>query len=229
MSTQLVESNSWVEMAEGPAELGYRKLSRAAVASVAMIVLALAGWLFAVMLVVPLLGLLLGLWGWRTVRRFPEEFSGLWLARIGTLANLVILIGATSLHVVTAATEVPEGYQPINFDMLQPDPKNIHEVVPPSALALNGKRVFIKGYIHPSVAGLGPVHQFVLVPDMGTCCFGGQPKLTDMIEVTTPPKQPVRYGRRRLKLAGTLKVDTQLKPVDGLTGVFYQMQADLIQ
>ncbi len=229
MSTHVANAPGWLEAADEQATLGYRKLSRAAVASVLLTVLSLASWLFAVMLVVPLAATVLGAWAWRLTRRYPEEFSGRTLACAGTLLNLVVFLSAGSMHVFSAMTEVPDGYQPINFDLLQPDPKNVHELVPPSALALNGKRVFIKGYIHPSVAGLGPVHQFVLVPDMGTCCFGGQPKLTDMIEVTTPPKQPVRYSRRRLKLAGTLKVDTQLKPVDGLTGVFYQMQADLIQ
>lgn len=229
MAHTTVLSGEWVEEASSEEQFGYRVLSKAAVSSSLLSVLSLSALLFPAMLVIPFIATLLGIWGWRAVQRYPRDYAGKGWAIFGTVANLVLLITAGSLYAITLATEVPEGYQPINFDLLQPDPRNPREFVPPKALALDGQRVFIKGYIHPSVAGLGPVHQFVLVPDMGTCCFGGQPKLTDMIEVTTPPKQPVRYTRRRLRLAGTLRVDTRLKPVDGLTGVFYQMQADSIE
>jgi hypothetical protein len=210
-------------------QLQYRPISRAAIVSVLLVVLSLGSLIFGILLVVPFIATVLGLWAWRSISRRPAEYAGKMWAILGTVLNGLILVGAGSMHWFALATEVPPGYEPINFDLLQPDPRNPHELVPPTALALNGRRVFIKGYIHPSVAGLGPVQQFVLVPDMGTCCFGGQPKLTDMIEVTMPPNHPVRYTRRRLQLAGTLKVDTQLKPVDGLTGVFYQMEADVVK
>ena len=61
---------------------------------------------------------------------------------------------------------------------------------------------------------------------MGTCCFGGQPKLTDMIEVTLDEPLRIEYSMRKRKLAGIFKVDTQLKAIDGLGGVYYQLQAN---
>ena len=42
---------------------------------------------------------------------------------------------------------------------------------------------------------------------MGTCCFGGEPKLTDMIEVKLEGSLAIEYARRKRKLAGTFKVD----------------------
>jgi hypothetical protein len=73
------------------------------------------------------------------------------------------------------------------------------------------------------------LRQFILVPDKGTCCFGGNPKLTDMIEVTLQDSLRVNYSFRKRGLAGTLRVDTTTKPVNGLGGVYYQLEADYVQ
>jgi hypothetical protein len=64
---------------------------------------------------------------------------------------------------------------------------------------------------------------------MGTCCFGGQPKLTDMIEVTLRDPHRARFSFQRRKIGGVLQVDTQLKEINGLTGVYYQLDADYIR
>ncbi len=70
--------------------------------------------------------------------------------------------------------------------------------------------------------------KFVLVPDLGTCCFGGQPPLTHMIEVTLSGDDVAKKGYRKQKLSGTLNVNTQLKPIEGLQGVYYTLKADYI-
>lgn len=207
----------------------YRSLSRCAVASLLLAIVSLALFPFPLLLLVPALGMVLGLLAWRAIACYPHEWTGKWIAIVGTISCVLLLLGGIAGHSLIYATEVPEGYQRISFQQLQPDKQVPGELVPPSALDLNGQKVFVKGYVHPSVASLGRVRQFVLVPDMGTCCFGGQPKLTDMIEVTTPAKQPIQYSRRKMRLAGTLKVDTQLKSVDGLMGVFYQLEADYVE
>lgn len=209
----------------------YRALSRGAVTSFALTILSLLMvYFWPGTLFLPLLGTLLGFASVRAIRRYPGELSGRGMAWTGALGSLFLLVSAAAYHITVYVTEVPDGYTRISFEQLQPDPARPDMYVPQSALALDGKQVFVKGYIHPSVSGLGPVNQFVLVPDLGTCCFGGQPKLTDMIEVTVPGKGgAVQYSRRKQKLAGTLKVDTRLKRVDGLTGVFYQLQADVVR
>ena len=80
-------------------------------------------------------------------------------------------------------TEVPDGYERISYADLQPDPAQAGQVVPPSALELEGKKIFIKGYIYPGREKDG-IRQFLLVRDQGDCCFGGNPKITDRIQVT---------------------------------------------
>ena len=96
------------------------------------------------------------------------------------------------------------------------------------AIELDGDRVFVKGYVFPG-GQKENLKQFVLVPDMGTCCFGGEPKLTDMIEVTLQEPLRVDFSYRKRKLGGTLKVDSKLKPVSGVNGVYYQLDVDYLK
>ena len=93
---------------------------------------------------------------------------------------------------------------------------------------MNEKKVFVKGYVYPDERRT-KIKQFVLVPDMGSCCFGGQPKLTDMIQVTLRDPQRINFSYRRRKLGGVLRVDTQFKPVSGVNGVYYQLDADYVK
>jgi len=111
---------------------------------------------------------------------------------------------------------------------LQPTAEAPHLPISPRALELNGKKVFVKGYVYPDGQQYNITH-FVMVRDLGTCCFGGQPKLTHMIEVRLQDPLSVNYALRRRKLGGTLRVNTSLKPIGKLGGVFFQLDADHLQ
>ncbi len=50
-----------------------------------------------------------------------------------------------------------------------------------------------------------------------------------MILVNLSGEQYATKSYRRQRLAGTLDVNGSLKPVDGLTGVFYQLRADILK
>lgn len=208
--------------------LVYRALSKGAVGSLILAVLSLAAYAAAGLLVLPFAGTLLGVNALRNIRRYPDELSGKSLAILGSLGCFVILVSAAALHSYVYATEVPPGCLRISFADLQPTPDHPELPVPPAAQDLDGKKVFVKGYVYPDGQQYN-IKQFVLVPDMGTCCFGGQPKLTDMIEVNLTDKNRVEYSRRKRKLAGVMKVDTQLKPVTGVGGVYYQLEADYVK
>ena len=107
-------------------------------------------------------------------------------------------------------------------------PKNAPDQPPAEALKFDGKKIFVKGYIHPTSMDAPRAKKFVLVPDLGTCCFGGQPPLTHMIEVTLSGDDFAKKSMRTQKLSGTLRVNRQLKPIEGLQGVYYTLQADQI-
>ena len=180
-------------------EFPYRALSRSAIASLIFTLLALPGLVptFEPMLLLSLLGIASAGVALRAIRRYPNEYSGTPLATFGLVACLVILVGGSAMHTYIYLTEVPEGYDRVQFYKLQQDqdrPDGPTEL----AVEIDGKPVFIKGYIHPSSGG-GMLRQFILVPDLGTCCFGGQPRSSDMIEVTLLGGQTVKAGHDATK------------------------------
>jgi len=168
----------------------------------------------------------LGLLAARTIRRYPTEYTGTRLAKCGLIGGLALSAVGIGVASYTHATEVPPGYTRVGFWELQPDPDEPGLPIAPKAIELTGQKVFIKGYMHPGVASMGRVDHFILVRDMGTCCFGGQPKATDMIEVYVPDdKEKVAYSRRSLKLSGTFFLADHPTQSLGLNNVWYHLEA----
>ena len=206
----------------------YRALSKSAVASLGLGVLSFGALMAPFLLVLPFVGVFVGWRALSQLRRYPAELSGRPAALAGLALSGLLLIGGGGLHAVVYATEVPEGFQRISFRDLQPVSAAPHLPVSPKALDLDGEKVFIKGYLYPD-GQQDNIKRFILIPDLGTCCFGGQPKLTDMVEVTL--RDPLRtfFAMRKRSLAGTLIVDTRLKPVSGLGGVYYRLDAEYLR
>lgn len=208
-------------------DLVYQSVSRAAVASVVLAVLGLLSFLFVGLLMLPAVGLALAISALLSIRKYPDELLGRPMALFGLGVSGVTLLLSPAYHAYVYATEVPPGYERIAFASLT-SPSGAPDVPPAQALELDGKQVFLKGYIHPTSMDAPRVKKFVLVPDLGTCCFGGQPPLTHMIEVTLTGDNFATRSMRKQKLAGTLHVNRALKPIDGLEGVYYTLKADLI-
>lgn len=226
-------TGSSISIAESPgfttseAEV-YQSLSRAAIASVVLGVLGLLSFSFGVLVFLSLLGFVFAVLAFRAIRRFPDELQGKRIAFIGGALSLFSLILAPTYHGIIYLTEVPDGYQRLDFSLLKSDSKS-DDTPPADALQFDGEKVFIKGYIHPTSMDNVRSKRFVLVPDLGTCCFGSQPPLTHMIEVNLTGDQYARKGYRKQRLAGTLKINRNLKPVEGLNGVYYQLRADILK
>lgn len=206
----------------------YRALSKTAVASVVMFAVGMVGWLLWPGLVFGIVGLILSVWAIRTIRAYPEEFSGGGLAKLGLVANLVLLVGGIGYHSYVYATEVPEGYTRMKFWQLQ-QPDGAADRPTLAAVDASGKKIFLKGYIHPT-SGSGQLRRFILVPDMGTCCFGGQPKSSDMIDVTLTGGQTVQSNVLIKKLAGEFQVLPYGMEMPGFeNGIFYQFKVDQVR
>jgi len=218
-------TNSWKDSGE---DAPYRTLSRAAVFSIILAVAGLLSFVSPWMLVIPIAGVISGLIALKNIKKYPLELTGVGATKAGMAISGIMLVAAPSLHTYTYLTEVPEGYQRVSFSSLTSSP---YEADYPTgeALALDGKQIFIKGYIHPTSLSSGKAKKFILVPDLGTCCFGGQPPLTHMIEVTLTGNKTVSGTYRKIRLAGVLKVDKELKPVKELQGVYYQLKADYLK
>ncbi|MCI0361817.1 MAG: DUF3299 domain-containing protein [Planctomycetaceae bacterium] len=190
----------------------YRSISRAAIVSLVLGIVSFAGLAFSSLLVLPIVGVVLGLVGLSTIRRYPAEYTGGKIAAAGIALCSLLFVGGVSWHTYDYVTEVrPDEIRILSgstyWDQLQLDINRPDLPVSPTSLELSGKKVFIKGYIHPGVATRGKVDRFILVPDFGTCCFGGDPKPTDMVEVFIPEQaRRLSYTRTRVKLAGIFEV-----------------------
>jgi hypothetical protein len=202
----------------------YRSLNRAAVGSVVLLGLALTGLIFPWLVILPIAGVLLGISAVRNIRRYPDEYTGLRLAQLGLLGCLAMTASTIGYHSYVYVTELPPGHTRVSFSELQPENRMQANVIPKRAVKLRGEKIFIKGYIHPGVSGMDKVDQFVLVPDMGTCCFGGQPAPTDMILVRTTRDARVSYGTRPVKLAGVFDVGPQ-QNFGEVKNVLYRLEA----
>lgn len=207
----------------------YKVVSKTAVLSLVFGLLSIASLIGVSMIFLPVVGLIFGWLAWRSLRDYPDELTGKVPATLGLALNILLLAGSTALHTTVYLTEVPDGFERRSFDELQPDRKRPDLPIPPLAMDLHGRRIFIKGYVHPGVQGMGPVDRFVLVPDMGTCCFGGQPKLTDMIEVKLVKGQSIAYSMRKRSLAGVFQVDPTIVAADGSQGACYRLVAEFVK
>jgi hypothetical protein len=210
---------------EADEEFTYKSLSRAAVLSVAFGVIGLLAWISPILLFFPLCGVVFGFIAFRNLRKFPNELVGLPAAWIGVVLSATMAIGSPIRHTYIYYTEVPEGFERIQFSSLT-SPSGAPDVPTQDAIELNGKKVFVKGYIHPTSVSSNTAKTFVLVPDLGTCCFGTQPPLTHMIEVRLLNDKFASKSLRRYSLAGVLEVHPYLKPIEGLEGVYYQLEAE---
>lgn len=220
MSTELTKST----FSSSEAEI-YQSISRAAVASMILGVVGLVAFAFVPLLLLAIVGLLFAFLSLRSFRRFPDELQGRPVAYLGGALCLFTMTLAPTYHVYVYMTEVPDGYTRFSFSLLKSDDDRPTQ----AAIDMNGEDVFMTGYIHPSSMDSVLSKNFVLVPDLGTCCFGGQPPLTHMIEVSVTGDQYARKTYRRQRVAGTLRVNSSLKKIDGLTGVYYQIRADILK
>lgn len=219
----------------------YRTLSVAAVASLILGLISIPAVLVPTLLVIPAVGTGLGIFAVWTVTTRPDEFTGRRLAVTGLGLSALMFVGGTAGHWYFDRIEVPERYlgKEISFWDLQPEQeidmqhflrarnRNIELPLPEKAKEMDGQEVFVTGYVYPG-AQRDDLKKFVLVPDMKTCCFGGQPKLTDMIEVTLEDPLRADFSYRRRGLGGVLRVHKTLQSREQLTGVVYQLEADYL-
>ena len=212
---------------EGAGEDGfaYKAISRAAVLSLVLGIAGLLAWIYPLLTILAILAAVCAFVAFRNLRAYPSELTGKWCAVAGAILGGGLAIGAPVRHTYVYYTEVPEGYERVSFSVLK-SPTGAPDVPTNEAMQLDGKKIFIKGYIHSTSLSSMNAKTFVLVPDWATCCFGGQPPLTHMIEVRILNDKYASRSYRQHSLSGTFHVIPQMKYVEGLTGVYYVLEAD---
>lgn len=203
-------------------EFLYRPIPMLVPISLGFVFLSLVSALMPELLLVPVVGSLLGLLAHRQIRKSQGNLSGAWLALGSAVLQWVMILGFASMHAYSYATEVPEGYQRVNFsaDISKKGFSNQDGVfgIHPDVQKLVDQKVMIKGYMYPE-KNVDWQQTFVLCRDSGDCCFGGQPKPSDMIQVRLKGK-PVRYRTGLVAVSGVFHAEPSRD------GSVYQMDAD---
>ena len=187
---------------------------------------------------IPLIGLAVGMRSLATIRSMPDQLTGRKAGLAGVLLSCIGLFGGLSWAGYVHATEVPEGYSRTSFVEFRPDEIDLRRgnAIPKEIQELEGKQVFIKGYIRPgtTVSKNGkPVRHrasgFLLVRDNNECCFGDQNKVKyyDQAFVTMLDNKTMDFSRSMTRVGGVLKIiPVQLRqpgqPV-------YYLEADYLQ
>jgi hypothetical protein len=206
----------------------YRSLCVSSVVSLILAIIGLPAIFMSGLLFIPAAGAICSVLSLRKIRAAADELSGRGIAISGLVLSACTLIAGSSIAAVIYSTEVPEGYRRLLFTELKPRGDESQLQIPSAILALDGKQVFVKGYVL-SDDRRSDLREFILVPDMGTCCFGGNPKLTDMIKITMEDPLRVRYSWQRRKLAGTLHIDPRPKRENGADGPHYHLKANFVR
>ncbi len=211
----------------------YRSVSRLAVVAFVLALFSQLAWLWPAMILGAAVTVVLAWLARRKIRRYRNELTGSWLATTGLALGLFALVGGSLFAYFYASLPVPEGYEPVSFYDLKPTPQDAAKRLPISSFAkeLEGKKVFIKGYVHPGVPSMTGNKSFVLVSDMKTCCFGGQPqKPWHMVEVSVQQGPGIDYSYRRRGIGGVFRI--RARPGKGPGGIetgYYLLEADHIQ
>jgi hypothetical protein len=200
------------EIQNPTADSPYRSLSGLSVASLILgilSVLVFVDWLLAIL---PATAIVLALLALRQIRSQGSDWVGVGLARSGAALALVFWILGYGWLLLAQAKEIPYGYTAVSYYDLQADPEVRGQWVPPFAQSLDGKKVFVKGYMYPS-RQQSSLKRFVVSRDNGTCPYClPNPRPTDLIQVELTGDLRINYTDRMLHIGGLLHVQPEPKP-----------------
>ena len=219
--------NSRVVRAYEGQEFHYAPIPVLVPISLGFVFLSLLSALMAELLVVPVIGATIALVAARQIRNSAGNLTGGWLALISLSIQIVMTASFAAMHAYSFVTELPPGFERVSFTadiskkgfVSQDGMTGIH----PDVQKLVGRKVMVKGYMYPTKSPEG-LKSFVLCRDNGDCCFGGQPKVTDMILVQMKGENLARFRQGMVAVAGVFRAEptideTGLRPV-------YQLDCD---
>lgn len=212
-----------------PANRNYevQRYSKSAIAALVLGILSLLSFVDMALIILSIFPFMLGIYSWLNIRRYPKEFKGAWIAVAAIALGPVASGGALAVDAIRLQAEIPEGYRYSSWSDLQPG-EDSAAIIPPLAQELNGQKVYVRGYVYPSKKRNG-LKKFVLVRDRGTCCFGGQPKLTDMIVVDLKNEQSINYSLWLRGIGGTWNLKPPNQKIDEIVSGYYEIEADTVR
>jgi hypothetical protein len=204
-------------------ELQYRPVPVSAVVGCVLGVLSAIALIGLTGCVVAVLGILVS--GYALIRIVASrgDLGGKWTATAGLGLSVLFLGSGVAYQSYLFKTELPPGFQRVSFadDISRKGFVNVdgQMAVHPDVAGLIGKQIFLKGFMYPPNDPHG-LTGFLLVKDSGTCCFGGQPKLFDMIGVQMEPGKTVDYYLGKVSVAGELELNTEYSGQNALEPIY---------
>lgn len=160
---------------------------------------------------IPAVGIFVAVRSLAKIRNFPDQYTGAGLAKAGLILSMLFLVGGVAYGGYVYVTEVPDGYARLSFNEMKPNEleERAGQAVAADVAALDGKKIFIKGYIRPdSITVQRGIDRFLLVRDNNQCCFGDLSKIKyyDQIDVVMLGDKRVDYSQGVIRIGGTLHV-----------------------
>jgi hypothetical protein len=148
---------------------------------------------------------------------------------VGRLLTLVVA-GSLALPFWFSASEsqAADTFKNVTFDDIKLELEKDEKFVPAKHMtdkveALDGQRIRIRGWIHPSVFTQTGIKQFVLVRDNQECCFGPGAALHDCIWVQMEPGKSTNFTTRPIAVEGTFRIE-EIPGPDGRQMAIYQLK-----
>lgn len=214
-----VESHSYHE----PEPIAYRPVPVSAVVAIVLGVLSAIALLGLTGAIVAILGILVGAYSLIRIVLSRGDLGGKVPAALGLVLSTGFLVAGIAYQVHLYRTEVPEGFQRVSFsnDLSAKGFVYTQEGIAlhPDLEPLVGQKLFLKGYMYPTQQTTD-LPNFLLVEDSGTCCFGGEPKLEDMIGVIMEDGKTANHYAGKVSVAGELMVNTQYSGQNKLEPIF---------
>jgi hypothetical protein len=126
------------------------------------------------------------------------------------------------------ARVLPKTFDDIKLD-LQKDEPFYRSKLTPAVEALFGRRIRIRGFIHPNVPFNSGITRFVLVRDNMECCFGPGAALHDCIFVEMVPGQTIDFTTRPITIEGRFSFRELLDPIDGRVLAIYHLEGEALR
>ncbi len=158
-----------------------------------------------------------------SIRRSHGAYGGTLVAIAGMFLSVLFFSGGLVQQIYTFQTEVPEGYERLSFlkDISEKGfvEKDGATMVHPDIQALDGKQVFVKGFIYQTGKTEG-LTSFLMVKDNQDCCFGGKPALEDRLGVIMKEGKSINYHAGKVAISGTFRLNPDYHPENNLAPVF---------
>lgn len=192
----------------------YRPVPVLAVVAVVLGVLSVMAFFGITGMFVAVFGILISGMSLLKIVRARGELGGRRLATIGLACSVLFLGGGMAYQRHLYMNEVPAGYARKSFtrDISRTAFYTINGQmeVHPDVKKLVGQKIFLKGFMYPTGQMEG-LDSFLFCRDSGTCCFGGEPPVQDMIGVVMEAGKTVEFYPGRVSVAGEFALNPEYR------------------